>query len=104
MSDKYLSMKERVNGFSFANLGIFKGFSDGIISAVWALVLLDIFRSSAVVGVYSSIYYAFYMIITLVSGEMLKITTKAKLLYFSMVSIAVMYFMMAFLCTDGLIL
>ena len=96
MADTYISIKERVSGFSFANLGIFKGFSDGIISAIWGLVLLGIFHNSATVGVYSSIYYAFYMLLTLVSGEMLKLTSKAKLLYFSMVSIAVMYFLMAF--------
>lgn len=96
MADKYISMRESVNGFSFANLGVFKGFSDGIINAVWALVLLAIFNNSATVGVYSSIYYAFYMIITMVSGEMLKLTTKVKLLGFSMAALAVMYFMMSF--------
>ncbi|MCL1902608.1 MAG: MFS transporter, partial [Alphaproteobacteria bacterium] len=101
MPEKYISIKERVTGFSFANLGLFKGFSDGIISAVWALVLLDIFQNSAVVGVYSSIYYAFYMLITLVSGEMFKLTTKAKLLYFSITALAVMYFMMAFSIKPG---
>lgn len=95
--DKYLSIKSSVSGFSFANLGLFKGFSDGIINAVWALILLEIFRgNSAMVGVYSSLYYAFYMVITLVSGELLKISTKAKILYFSMASVAIMYFMMSF--------
>lgn len=96
MTEKYLSIKSRVNGFSFANLGIFKGFGDGIISAVWALVLLDIFKNSATVGIYSSIYYVFFMLITMFSGEMLKLESKAKLLYVSMLSVAVMYFMMAF--------
>ena len=89
-------MREKVNGFSFANLGIFKGFGDGIINSVWALVLLDIFNNSAAVGIYSSIYYVFYMAITLFSGELLKLSSKAKLLNVSLISIAVMYFMMAF--------
>ena len=96
MSEKYISIRGRVNGFSFANLGIFKGFGDGIINAIWGLVLLGIFHNAATVGVYSSIYYAFYMILTLVSGEMLKLTSKAKLLYFSMAALAIMYFLMAF--------
>ncbi|MCL2748875.1 MAG: MFS transporter [Alphaproteobacteria bacterium] len=96
MSDRYLSIKKNISGFSFANLGLFKGFSDGIISAVWALVLLDIFHNSATVGIYSSIYYAFYMLITLFSGEMFKLSSKAKMLYISMLSVAVIYFMMAF--------
>ena len=95
-AEKYLSMKKFVSGFSFANLGIFKGFGDGIISAIWALVLLDIFKNSATVGIYSSVYYVFFMIITMFSGEMLKLTNKTKLLYLSMLSVSVMYFMMAF--------
>ncbi len=99
--ENYISIKESVSGFSFANLGIFKGFSDGIIGAVWALVLLDIFNNPATVGIYSSIYYAFYMIITLFSGEMLKISSKAKLLYFSLLAVAVMYFMMGFSIKAG---
>ena len=96
MSEKYLSIKKSVSGFSFANLGIFKGFCDGILNAIWALVLLDIFKNPALVGVYTSIYFAFYMIITLFSGEMLKISTKAKLLYGSMIAVSICYFMMAF--------
>ncbi|MCL1891944.1 MAG: MFS transporter [Alphaproteobacteria bacterium] len=96
MAEKYISIKSRITGFSFANLGIFKGFGDGIISAVWALVLLEIFNNSATVGIYSSVYYAFFMLITLVSGELLKLTTKAKMMSISLLSVAIMYFMMAF--------
>ncbi|MDR0967940.1 MAG: MFS transporter [Rickettsiales bacterium] len=93
----YLSIKSSVSGFSFANLGLFKGFSDGIINAVWSLVLLEIFLgNSALVGVYSSIYYGFYMFVTLISGEILKLSTKTKLLFFSMAALGLMYFMMAF--------
>ncbi|MCL1785836.1 MAG: MFS transporter [Alphaproteobacteria bacterium] len=96
MADKYISMHKRVSGFSFANLGIFKGFSDGIINAVWALVLLDIFHNSATVGIYSSVYYMFYMVITLLSGEMLKFASKTRLLDICLIAVSVMYFMMAF--------
>ena len=94
--DKYISIKKSISGFSFANLGLFKGFADGIINAILALVLLDIFKNSATVGLYSSVYFAFFMIITLFSGEMLKLSSKAKLLYVSLLSVSVMYFMMAF--------
>ena len=51
--DKYISVKNGVSGFSFANLGLFTGFADGIYNAVYSLVLLEIFNNnSAVVGVY----------------------------------------------------
>ena len=41
--DKYISIGKNVSGFSFANLGLFTGFADGIYNAVYSLVLMDIF-------------------------------------------------------------
>ncbi len=96
MADKYLSIKKFVNGFSFANLGFFTGFGGGIISAVYALVLMDIFQNSAAVGIYFAIYNGFCMLITLFSASFFRYFTKARLFYASMLSIAVIYFMMAF--------
>ena len=52
--DRYISFG-RVSGLSFANMGLFTGFADGIYNAVYSLVILEIFRSSAVVGIYVAI-------------------------------------------------
>ena len=38
--DKYISVKQGISGFSFANLGLFTGFADGIYNAVYSLVLI----------------------------------------------------------------
>ena len=94
--EKYLSIKEKVNGFSFANLGFFSGFGGGIINAVYSLILLDIFQNSAKVGVYSAIYSAFGMLVALFAGEFFRVTTKSRLFYMGMWTIGICYFMMAF--------
>ena len=94
--DKYLSMRNFVSGFSFANFGLFTGFADGIYNAVYSLVILEIFRSSAVVGVYVAIYAAFCMVVGLFANELLRQFSKAKLFYFSMLMLAVCYAMMSF--------
>jgi hypothetical protein len=49
-SEKYLSMKKSVNGFSFANLGFFYGFGGGVICAVYALCLMDMDQSCDGIG------------------------------------------------------
>ena len=61
--DKYISVSNKVSGFSFANLGLFTGFADGIYNAVYSLVILDIFRSSATVGLYVALYSAFCLFV-----------------------------------------
>ena len=94
--DKYLSMKKFVSGFSFANFGLFTGFADGIYNAVYSLVILEIFRSSAVVGVYVAAYAAFCMLVGLFANELLRQFSKARLFYFSMLMLAVCYAMMGF--------
>lgn len=94
--DKYISVKDSISGFSFANLGFFAAFGNGIINAVYSLVLLDIFHNSATVGIYVALYSIFCMFITLFADEIFRYISKAKLFYISMISIAIMYFMMAF--------
>lgn len=94
--DKYLSMRNFVSGFSFANFGLFTGFADGIYNAVYSLVILEIFRSSAVVGVYVAAYAAFCMFVGLFANELLRQFSKARLFYFSMLMLAVCYAMMGF--------
>ena len=63
--DKYIGARRSVSGYSFANLGMFTGFADGIYNAVYALVILEIFKNSAIVGIYVAIYSIFCMIAAL---------------------------------------
>lgn len=94
--DTYLSVRKSVSGFSFANLGVFTGFADGIYNAVYSLVLLEIFRSSAIVGLYVALYAAFCMIVGLFANELFRQFSKVRVFYFAMLMLAVCYAMMSF--------
>jgi MFS family permease len=94
--DRYISMKSSVNGFSFANLGLFYGFGNSIIGAVYALCLMDIFHNSSVVGVYNSLSYGFVMLLALISGEFFRRFTKTRIFYVSVLFAGIFSFMMAF--------
>ncbi len=94
--DSYISVKKSVSGFSFANLGLFTGFADGIYNAVYSLVILEIFKNSAVVGLYVALYSAFCMVVGLFANELLRQFSKARVFYFSMLALAVCYAMMSF--------
>lgn len=94
--DKYLSVRNSVSGFSFANLGLFTGFADGIYNAVYSLVILEIFQSSAIVGLYVALYAAFCMIVGLFANELFRQFSKVRVFYFSMLMLAVCYAMMSF--------
>ncbi|MDE6251004.1 MAG: MFS transporter [Alphaproteobacteria bacterium] len=93
---KYLSVRGSVSGFSFANMGLFTGFADGIYNAVYSLVILEIFRSSAIVGFYVALYAAFCMIVGLFANELFRQFSKVKVFYFSLLMLAVCYAMMGF--------
>lgn len=93
---KYLSMRRTVSGFSFANMGLFTGFADGIYNAVYSLVILEIFRSSAIVGFYVALYSAFCMFVGLFANELFRLFSKVKVFYFSLLMLAVCYAMMGF--------
>ena len=94
--DKYISVGKRVNGFSFANLGLFTGFADGIYNAVYSLVILEIFRSSAVVGVYVALYSVFCFVVGLFANEILRQFSKVRVFYFALLMLAICYAMMSF--------
>ena len=94
--DRYISVGKRVNGFSFANLGLFTGFADGIYNAVYSLVILEIFKSSAIVGIYVAIYSVFCFLVGLFANEILRMFSKARIFYFSLLMMAVCYAMMSF--------
>ncbi len=94
--DKYISVKQGISGFSFANLGLFTGFADGIYNAVYSLVLMEIFANSAVVGIYVAIYASFCMFVGLFANELFRRFSKARVFYFSMLMLAICYAMMGF--------
>ena len=94
--DTYISVGKRVNGFSFANLGLFTGFADGIYNAVYSLVLLEIFKSSATVGLYVALYSVFCFVVGLFANEILRQFSKVRVFYFALLMLAVCYAMMSF--------
>ncbi len=94
--DKYISARSSLSGFSFANLGLFTGFADGIYNAVYSLVILEIFKSSAVVGVYVAIYSVFCMIVALFAKEIFRQFSKVRVFYFALLMLVVCYAMMGF--------
>ena len=94
--DKYISVKNGVSGFSFANLGLFTGFADGIYNAVYSLVLMEIFTNSAVVGVYVAIYAFFCMLVGWFANEVFRRFSKVRVFYFAMLMMAICYAMMSF--------
>ncbi|MBO4480032.1 MAG: MFS transporter [Alphaproteobacteria bacterium] len=94
--DRYISVRSSVSGFSFANLGLFTGFADGIYNAVYSLVILEIFKSSAIVGVYVAIYSIFCMIVALFANEIFRQFSKTKVFYFALLMLVVCYAMMGF--------
>jgi len=94
--DKYISARSSLSGFSFANLGLFTGFADGIYNAVYSLVILEIFKSSAIVGVYVAIYSVFCMIVALFANEIFRQFSKVKVFYFALLMLVVCYAMMGF--------
>ncbi len=94
--DKYLSFKNNLSGFSFANLGLFTGFADGIYNAVYSLVLLDIFRNSAVVGLYVALYSVFCLFVGLFANEIFRRFSKVRVFYFVLLMMAACYVMMSF--------
>ena len=92
----YISVGNKVNGFSFANLGLFTGFADGIYNAVYSLVILEIFRSSAIVGIYVAIYSVFCLCVGLFANEIFRMFSKVRVFYAAMLMVAICYTMMSF--------
>ena len=100
--------KNLLNGYSFANLGLFTGFGSGIVNAVYSLVIFDIFRlffsesvSSVAVGVYAAVYALFASVVGIVSAEFLHRFTKTRLLYMSLLILGACYSMMSFSVKPG---
>lgn len=94
--DRYISFNHRVSGFSFANMGLFTGFADGIYNAVYSLVILEIFRSSAVVGLYVALYSMFCMFVGLFANEIFRRFSKVRVFYTVLLMLSAGYAMMSF--------
>ncbi len=94
--DRYISVSNKVDGFSFANLGLFTGFADGIYNAVYSLVILEIFKSSAIVGLYVALYSVFCFVVGLFANEVFRQFSKVRVFYFVLLMLAVCYAMMGF--------
>ena len=106
--EKYLSMRQNVNGFSFTNLGLFTGFASSVVSAVYSLVLFEIFKlffneemASSAVGVYAAIIAVFSMFVGLFSTQILRWFTKTKLLGIVLSFLGACYCMMSFSVQPG---
>lgn len=106
--EKYLSMKKNVTGYSFANLGLFTGFGGSIVSAVYSLTLLSIFKlffneeiASVAVGAYTAVYALFACFVGIFSAQILNWFTKTRLLYITMTTLGVCYAMMSFSVKPG---
>lgn len=94
--DRYISFGKHVSGFSFANMGLFTGFADGIYNAVYSLVILEIFKSSVVVGLYVALYAAFCMFVGLFANEIFRRFSKVRVFYFVLLMLSIGYAMMSF--------
>ena len=101
--EKYLFKKKQVDGLAFANLGLFNGFASSVVSAVYSLVLFEIFRgffseeiASSFVGWYAAIVAVFSMVVGFFSTEILHWFTKTRLLYIVLTLIGSCYCMMSF--------
>lgn len=106
--EKYLSMRQNVTGFSFANLGLFTGFASSVVSAVYSLVLFDIFKlffaeemASSAVGIYAAIIAIFSMCVGLFSTQILRWFTKTRLLGIVLSFLGACYCMMSFSVKPG---
>lgn len=106
--EKYLSMKQNVTGFSFTNLGLFTGFAASVVSAVYSLVLFEIFKlffteelASSAVGIYAAIIALFSMCVGLFSTQILRWFTKTRLLGIVLSFLCACYCMMSFSVKPG---
>ena len=106
--EKYLSIRKNVDGFSFANLGLFTGFASSVVSAVYSLVLFEIFKTffseemaSSMVGWYAAVIAVFSMLVGFFSTEILHWFTKSKLLYIVLSLLGACYCMMSFSVKPG---
>ena len=106
--EKYLSMRQNVSGFSFANLGLFTGFGSSVVSAVYSLVLFGIFKlffneelASSAVGIYAAIIAVFSMCVGLFSSQILHWFTKTRLFGMVLTLLGACYCMMSFSVKPG---
>jgi len=88
MTDKYLSFNARTNGYTFANIGFFYGLGGAILSAVYSLILFDIFQDASIVGLYSSAFAVIAMLFAMFSSEIFKLLPKSKIFPLALVVVS----------------
>ncbi len=95
MHEKYLSVKKTINGYSFANMGIFMGLAAGVYGASYSLVLLELLNgNSALVSIYVALYSFFCLLVSLIPNEVLKYFTKSQVFHFSLLVAGIGFCMM----------
>lgn len=106
--EKYLAINKNITGFSFANLGLFTGFANSVVNAVYSLVLFEIFRlflseelASSAVGIYAAVAAVFSMFVGFFSTQILHWFTKTRLLYIVLSLLGACYCMMSFSVKPG---
>ena len=106
--EKYIFSKKQVSGFAFANLGLFNGFANSVVNAVYSLALFEIFRlffaeelASSMVGWYAAVIAVFSMFVGFFSTEILHWFTKTRLLYIVLTLLGSCYCMMSFSVKPG---
>ena len=106
--EKYLAIRKNVTGFSFTNLGLFTGFASSVVSAVYSLVLFEIFKlffseelASGAVGIYAAVIALFSVFVGMFSTQILHWFTKTRLLYIVLSCLGACYCMMSFSVKPG---
>lgn len=100
-SDKYISYNSKTSGYTFANIGLFYGLAGTIFSAVYSLILFEIFGNASVVGLYSAAFAGIATMFALFSSEIFRLLPKAKILPISIITIIVATFGMVFQPSAG---
>lgn len=104
----FFKTNKKVNGFAFANLGFFTGFASSVVSAVYSLVLFEIFKvffneefASSAVGIYAAIIAAFSVLVGFFSTQILHWFAKTRLLYIVLGLLGACYCMMSLSVKPG---
>ncbi len=100
--EKYISVKNNINGYSFSNMGIFMGLAAGVYGASYSLVLLHMLNNnSAMVSIYVALYSLFCLTVSLIPNEVLRYFTKSQIFHFALLVVGIGYCMMGLSVKTG---
>lgn len=83
--EKYINLSQGISGKTFANMGMFSGLINGILGAVYSLILYQVFKSDILVGIYSSFFALVGLVFTLFSSELFRLFNKTQLTLFGFI-------------------